>query len=98
MDIASKRAFWQQHLTDWAQSGQTQRAYCDQHGLKLANFSYWRKHQGTAKTSSKLIALSAAPSSASVQLTVSGLQMTVPVAVLEQVLPVLWRSLRECPQ
>jgi hypothetical protein len=83
MDLLEKRAYWQQHLAGWAQSGQTQRAYCEQHGLKLANFAYWRKRQGAANRPTKLIALSPAPSNATVQLTVSGLQMAVPVAALE---------------
>lgn len=37
-----KQAFWQQHMTQWENSDQSQAAYCATHDLKLGTFSYWR--------------------------------------------------------
>ncbi len=38
-----RRAQWQQHIAAWQRSGQTRAAYCEQNGLKLQTFAYWRK-------------------------------------------------------
>lgn len=95
MDKLEKRVFWQKHLDNWSDSDLSQKAYCAQHDLKLANFNYWRKQLSTKEvTSSKFIPV-ALSSPSSVRLTVSGIQMEVPVEILEQVLPVIWRSVRE---
>ena len=37
-----KQAFWQQHMTGWENSGQSQPDYCATHGLKLGTFGHWR--------------------------------------------------------
>lgn len=37
-----KRKFWQQHIISWQSSGQSQQAYCREHGIALATFGYWR--------------------------------------------------------
>jgi hypothetical protein len=42
MTRLQKHADWQQHLQAWETSGLTQSAYCEQHRLKLATFTYWR--------------------------------------------------------
>ncbi|HYQ92636.1 MAG TPA: hypothetical protein VES89_11340 [Candidatus Competibacteraceae bacterium] len=48
MDTANRaaterRAYWQEHLTQWHASGLTQVAYCHQHGLNRDQFGYWKK-------------------------------------------------------
>jgi hypothetical protein len=37
-----KRSFWQQHISNWQSSSQSQQAYCREHGIALATFGYWR--------------------------------------------------------
>lgn len=38
----SKAKRWQQHIEAWQQGNLTQAQYCEQNGLKLPTFSYWR--------------------------------------------------------
>jgi hypothetical protein len=38
-----KRDFWAAHLTAWRNSGLSQTRYCEQQGLAIANFTYWRQ-------------------------------------------------------
>jgi hypothetical protein len=42
-DRAARAVFWRDHWQAWAESGVSQRAYCTQHGLCYATFSYWRQ-------------------------------------------------------
>ena len=42
-DRATRAVFWRDHWQAWAESGVSQRAYCTQHGLCYATFSYWRQ-------------------------------------------------------
>ena len=37
------QAQWQKILHEYEQSGLTQAAFCDQHGITKSNFYYWRK-------------------------------------------------------
>lgn len=39
----SKIAFWKRHLDQLKVSGQTQAAYCREHGLKWYQLHYWRR-------------------------------------------------------
>jgi len=38
---AERERYWQGHVGAWRASGETQRAYCDRHGLKKHSLSYW---------------------------------------------------------
>ena len=38
-----KQAFWRSILADFSESGQTATAYCKEHSIKIAIFSYWKK-------------------------------------------------------
>ncbi|MEF8697869.1 MAG: hypothetical protein V5B33_18380 [Candidatus Accumulibacter sp. UW20] len=42
-----REAYWRGHVAEWRASGESQRAYCDRHGLKDHSLSYW--HQRLAK-------------------------------------------------
>ena len=33
--------YWRGHVVAWRGSGETQRVYCDRHGLKKHSLSYW---------------------------------------------------------
>ena len=37
-----RRDFWRAHIKAWSESGVTQRAYCQEHGLPEAQFSHWK--------------------------------------------------------
>lgn len=54
-----KRQYWQAHMEAWQQSGQTRGAYCEQHGLNLKTFAYWRHRFKTENTAVKLVQLPA---------------------------------------
>jgi len=96
MNNADKHLFWKQHLDNWRSSGMGQKAYCDQQALKTSSFSYWVKQlQPEDAPSSKLISITTPKEVVSVRLTASAIQLDVSVDVLEQVLPVLCRSLQE---
>ena len=43
METKDERAeYWRGHVSAWRASGQTQRAYCAEHGLKPHGLSYWQ--------------------------------------------------------
>ncbi len=41
--ISTKEEYWQNHITCWKQSDQTQKDYCRAHDLAVATFSYWKR-------------------------------------------------------
>lgn len=43
MQTNSKRDHWRKTLADWKESGLSQRAWCDTHGLKIHQFLYWQR-------------------------------------------------------
>ncbi|MEJ1335804.1 MAG: hypothetical protein RNU03_09340 [Candidatus Sedimenticola sp. (ex Thyasira tokunagai)] len=96
MARAAKAAYWEQHHSDWRQSGLTQKAYCTQHDLKLGSFSYWRKRLASPAAGNKLIPLAVhRPPEAVVVISTGDMRMEIPLGSLEQVLPIIRRSLRE---
>jgi hypothetical protein len=38
-----RKAHWRGHVDAWRASGSTQKAYCQQHGLKEHSLSYWQR-------------------------------------------------------
>ena len=42
-DPEQKHLFWERHLEQCCQSPLTQKAYCEEHGLKLQQFYYWKR-------------------------------------------------------
>ncbi len=40
---STRSTYWQPHIEQWQQSGQTQRAFCREHELNYDQFVYWRK-------------------------------------------------------
>ena len=39
-----KRAYYEEHVAAWRQSGLTQRAYCQQAKISYSGFKNWRSH------------------------------------------------------
>ena len=37
------KRFWSEHIDAWRVTDLTQRAYCQQHGLPVHRFSYWKR-------------------------------------------------------
>lgn len=42
-DSKQRRNFWENHIKQWEQSGQSQRAYCKKHGLIVQRFYDWKR-------------------------------------------------------
>lgn len=95
MTSAQRHQFWQDHFTRWQRSGLGQRAYCEQQGLKLATFGYWRKRLVAQRKGGKLIPIVPPSSRAVVVVSAAGVRLEVPSELLSDVLPLVWRSLRE---
>lgn len=97
MTSDQRHNLWQGHHETWRGSGLSQRAYCDQHALSYSTFSYWRKRVSVDKPQSigKLIPLDLLSSRANVVLTAGGIRVEIPAALLPDVLPVVWRTLRD---
>ena len=47
----SKQSEMYKQIADWRSSGLSQKAYCQEQGIKLATFSYWIKKQKDEQTS-----------------------------------------------
>lgn len=45
MSNTPREAHWQQHIAAWQSSGLSQKSYCDEHGLKSYQLSYWHRKQ-----------------------------------------------------
>ena len=43
MSDTKKLDYWTQVFTEWEVSGQSQKKFCEERGLALSLFSYWRK-------------------------------------------------------
>jgi hypothetical protein len=69
--VQERRAFWQEHLTQWHASGLTQVAYCRQQGLNRDQFGYWKKRLLSAQSPD------AAPGFIAVQMTSVGATLAV---------------------
>lgn len=95
MTSEQKRTYWQNHIEGWQLSGLTQKAYCNQHDLELSTFTYWRAQSARSKPSSKLIPVTVTYTQAITLTLAGGLQLDVPVSLLNQVLPMVLQTLRE---
>lgn len=41
--MTERARYWQRWLSRWERSGLTQSEFCRRHGLKLANFAWWKR-------------------------------------------------------
>lgn len=76
--------FWQEQITAWENSGQSQTTFCEQHELNYHRFGYWRrKFLGQSKpglkSTSGFVPVRPVPGRTS-----SGLSLTLPSGVLIQ--------------
>lgn len=55
--VRNRREQWRVHTEAWSQSGQTQAAYCERHGLNLKTFAYWRRRLKTDSHAVRLVQL-----------------------------------------
>ena len=63
MSEQSERATrWREHVERWRRSGQTQSAYCAEHGVSKKSLSYWigRWRRGAAQSADRALTLVAA--------------------------------------
>jgi len=56
-DPEQLRQIWKTHIERWKQSGQTQVAYCREHGLRPYQFTYWKKRFGRTDTDISFVPL-----------------------------------------
>ena len=89
MSSDSKHAYWQTRINEWSKSGQTQKAYCQEKSLSLPSFGYWRKKLASRKPTSNLIPVTISAHTAVRVRLHWGVEIEVPVSVLETVLPIL---------
>ncbi len=89
----SKQTVWQQHIDAWLQGRQSQKAYCQDNGLNLGNFSYWRTRLNRiANPQKKFIPLTISQSSSDVSLFLpGGIRLEVPSHALAEILPLVYR-------
>jgi hypothetical protein len=76
--------YWQEQITTWEQSGQSQKAFCEQHELNYHRFGYWRRkfiEQQNPENKSRNSFVAVRPIQNS---TNSGLSLTLPNGVLIQ--------------
>ena len=76
--------YWQEQITAWEQSGQSQKAFCQQHELNYHRFGYWRRkfleqHQPEDKLRNGFVSVQPLQGNM-----VSGLSLTLPNGVLIQ--------------
>lgn len=94
MTAEQKRDIWQHHIASWQQSGASQAEYCQQHDLKLTNFSYWRTRLNQPKPARKLIPVDIS-STAMIRLTLpNGIRVESPLHALGEVLALLNQTLK----
>ena len=71
--------YWQEQITAWEQSGQSQKSFCEQRELNYHRFGYWRRkfleqsQAGTVKQSNAFVTVQHVRAD-----TVSGLSVTLP--------------------
>ena len=84
-ESAHLSAYWQQQMTAWEQSGQSQKSFCEQRELNYHRFGYWRRKfleqslAGTVKQSNTFIPVQHLHAD-----TVSGLSLTLPNGIVIQ--------------
>lgn len=95
MTPTEKAQFWHDHFTAWQSSGLSQGAYCEQHGLKFSNFTYWRTRHNRQQR--KLVPLSMPASAPLDRVTLDlpyGVRLGLPSTALPDVLPVVLHALQ----
>ncbi len=56
-----RRAYWQDHISSWQHSGQSQRWYCQDNELALSTFSYWKRKLGKTQQPTRFYPLTIQP-------------------------------------
>lgn len=97
MASTKKQSLWQNHINAWRESGGSQKAYCQAHNLSLASFGYWKRRLVPAQPAAgKLIPVRVNSPSAVILVRLPwGVELSVPVSALEDVLPVISRAASE---
>jgi hypothetical protein len=60
-----KRAYWQQHIDQWQQSGLSQIEYCRRNRIKKYQWGYWKKRLIAPKSPAMLVPVTIPSQSAS---------------------------------
>jgi len=99
MTSENKSDFWQRHIEGWRQSKLSQKAYCSQEDLSFASFGYWRTRLSRKiEAGGKFIPVNLPKGSSSITVFLpAGLRLEMSVHALAEVLPVIYRSVRDAP-
>ncbi len=94
MTSDQKIDIWQQHILEWSEGQLSQKAYCQQNNISFSSFGYWRKRLNRLeKPTKKLLPVTLIQPSAVVVITLPlGVRIDVPMHVLDEVLPVIFRT------
>ena len=106
MSREEKRRYWRHLLEEWQGSGESQAAFCQRVGIKLSSFGYWRRRlsvpaeeteTGLRRDEGGFIPVRSLslPGTAEVSIQWGPVCLQVPASALEQVLPILWQTVRE---
>ncbi len=57
----SRRVYWQDHISSWLHSGQSQKLYCLNNELALSTFSYWKRKLGKTQQPTRFYPLTIQP-------------------------------------
>lgn len=63
-ESATLSRYWREQITHWEQSGQSRKAFCQQHDLNYHRFGYWYKkfnHQTLTKKRSDFVPVKQEP-------------------------------------
>lgn len=91
-----KRQHWQQHIEAWRQSSLTQQDYCSQQEIPLSTFRYWHTRlKRLAEGPKKLLPVKVLRTATITVALPTGIRLEMPADALEEILPVLTRSVQE---
>lgn len=86
--VKKKHFFWNDHIQRWEESGLSQPAYCETHGIKLSTFSYYRYiYLKSQQRSSPVGFVSIKPKVENAPLSVNSLQLLLPNGIRVMVAP-----------
>ncbi|MGD8837642.1 MAG: hypothetical protein PVJ84_20820 [Desulfobacteraceae bacterium] len=54
---SEKRAFWEEQIRFWQESGLSQREYCKRHGIRQSQWFYWKRRCRDSDTGLTLVPL-----------------------------------------
>ena len=92
MNRDEKREAWRVHINAHKESGQSQRAYCAEHGLSERQFSYW-KSQLDRPEGARFVPVRVHTRSPVMMELPGGIRLSIPAEALDSLLPTILRCM-----